>query len=356
MPNYGIAGSAGTLRAGTAGEAGRAGKSGSGAGGNGGKGGDSQGGAGGQGGNGGGGAGGSGGTIRLSASELTVLSATFDTTGGQGIRVNGNSFGTSTSGIISLAANSRPAATYTKAANDSVIQPNGPQGTNPFFSGTPQTPYIASLLSGGAVAGIASGVNVSQIINPATLPPRTIAALVLVTSVPGNSLVSPSNPAVALVNLGSANLSSPAMGLGAAGFTAPLQSMGWSTDPRFGGSGPLPLGQLTTNQTYLTMIPAGPSPTIAKVVATYQGVTYSISSTSFGAGSPLLIILCPTDLNGDSLVDDSDFVIFLASYNTLDCADPTMPAGCPSDFNRDGLVDDADFVVFLAAYNELICP
>ena len=65
---------------------------------------------------------------------------------------------------------------------------------------------------------------------------------------------------------------------------------------------------------------------------------------------------CKGDLNGDGLVDDSDFSPFAVAYNILDCADPAMPAGCPSDLNGDGLVDDLDFQVFLVAYNALVCP
>ncbi|MBX3387920.1 MAG: hypothetical protein KF691_00545 [Phycisphaeraceae bacterium] len=65
---------------------------------------------------------------------------------------------------------------------------------------------------------------------------------------------------------------------------------------------------------------------------------------------------CPADLNGDGLVEDTDFTIFVAAYNILDCADPSMPANCPADFNSDGFVDDADFLVFVQAYNELLCP
>jgi hypothetical protein len=65
---------------------------------------------------------------------------------------------------------------------------------------------------------------------------------------------------------------------------------------------------------------------------------------------------CPTDLNGDGLVEDTDFTIFVASYNILDCADPAMTPGCPADFNFDDLVDDSDFTVFVGAYNELVCP
>ncbi len=65
---------------------------------------------------------------------------------------------------------------------------------------------------------------------------------------------------------------------------------------------------------------------------------------------------CPGDLNADTVVDDTDFVIFADAYNRLDCADPIMPAGCPADLNADASVDDADFVLFAAAYNALLCP
>ena len=65
---------------------------------------------------------------------------------------------------------------------------------------------------------------------------------------------------------------------------------------------------------------------------------------------------CPGDLNGDTVVDDADFVIFAEAYNLLDCADPAMPAGCPADLNADLVVDDADFVIFASAYDALLCP
>jgi hypothetical protein len=64
---------------------------------------------------------------------------------------------------------------------------------------------------------------------------------------------------------------------------------------------------------------------------------------------------CPSDIDPDGYVDDSDFVVFAAAYNVLDCNDPTMPADCPADLNADGFVDDGDFVLFASAYNELIC-
>lgn len=79
-------------------------------------------------------------------------------------------------------------------------------------------------------------------------------------------------------------------------------------------------------------------------VLTVNDITYS----------SIAISSCPADLNGDDVVDDSDFVIFAAAYNTLLC--PDAPAPCNADLNGDDVVDDADFVIFAAAYNELICP
>ncbi|MFO0786078.1 MAG: hypothetical protein U0573_07000 [Phycisphaerales bacterium] len=63
---------------------------------------------------------------------------------------------------------------------------------------------------------------------------------------------------------------------------------------------------------------------------------------------------CPADLNGDSLVDDQDYVIFVQAYNNIIC--PPSPAECPGDLNLDGVVDDADFQLFLLSYNLTNCP
>lgn len=78
------------------------------------------------------------------------------------------------------------------------------------------------------------------------------------------------------------------------------------------------------------------------------------------ARRPALVLeytpLCTGDLNEDGIVEDSDFVLFAASYNLLECSDSSIPAGCPADFNGDGFVDDADFVIFVGAYDALVCP
>ncbi len=63
---------------------------------------------------------------------------------------------------------------------------------------------------------------------------------------------------------------------------------------------------------------------------------------------------CPADLNGDHAVDDADFVIFAAAYDTLLC--PGSPSPCPADLNSDSVVDDSDFVIFAAAYDDFVCP
>lgn len=64
---------------------------------------------------------------------------------------------------------------------------------------------------------------------------------------------------------------------------------------------------------------------------------------------------CPADLNGDTVVDDADFVLFAAAYNELIC-NPPEEEPCAGDLNTDDFVDDADFVLFAEAYNELLCP
>jgi len=81
---------------------------------------------------------------------------------------------------------------------------------------------------------------------------------------------------------------------------------------------------------------------------------------------------CDEDINGDGLVDDDDFTFFIVAYNELLCdqdpggggdrppgrsTEPPSPSpDCPADFNGDRLVDDADFTLFVVAYNELLCP
>ncbi|MBX3389847.1 MAG: hypothetical protein KF691_10385 [Phycisphaeraceae bacterium] len=85
-------------------------------------------------------------------------------------------------------------------------------------------------------------------------------------------------------------------------------------------------------------------------------VTNPDGQSATGIGLLEIKVKCVGDLNNDGLVDDSDFVIFAAAYDILDCSDLAMPPGCPADLNGDGFVDDADFVIFAAAYDALLCP
>lgn len=78
----------------------------------------------------------------------------------------------------------------------------------------------------------------------------------------------------------------------------------------------------------------------------YHGLAYNLPAV---AQDP-----CPSDLNADDVVDDSDFVGFAEAYNGLLC--PELPQFCDADLNDDGVVDDSDFVLFAGAYNELLCP
>ncbi|MBS0191035.1 MAG: PQQ-dependent sugar dehydrogenase [Phycisphaerales bacterium] len=80
-----------------------------------------------------------------------------------------------------------------------------------------------------------------------------------------------------------------------------------------------------------------------------QGLSTSRSSSVYP-------VLCLGDLNADSVVDDADFFVFLASYEILDCADSSMPTWCHADLNRDGTVDDSDFSLFVHSYDRLLCP
>jgi hypothetical protein len=57
---------------------------------------------------------------------------------------------------------------------------------------------------------------------------------------------------------------------------------------------------------------------------------------------------CPGDLNGDSVVDDADFSLFVGYYDTL--LDPR------GDLTGDGNTEDADFSVFARGYDNLLCP
>lgn len=82
--------------------------------------------------------------------------------------------------------------------------------------------------------------------------------------------------------------------------------------------------------------PSGTSPTNpASVDEQYSGLFY-INFRS-----------CDADYNGDTFVDDMDFVIFSQAYNNfLDTF---------GDLNFDSVTDDSDFVLFAQAYDQFLC-
>lgn len=66
-----------------------------------------------------------------------------------------------------------------------------------------------------------------------------------------------------------------------------------------------------------------------------------------------LLGTCPSDLNGDTFVDQSDFALFVGAFDNFSCAPCSV---CQADMNLDRQVDSDDFIVFVAAYNEFVCP
>lgn len=66
-----------------------------------------------------------------------------------------------------------------------------------------------------------------------------------------------------------------------------------------------------------------------------------------------LTVSCAGDLNGDGIVDDADFAVFVACYDDY-FTPPDRPACRLNDVAA--VTDDADFVVFLAAYDRGVCP
>ncbi|MGH7242865.1 MAG: hypothetical protein ACREJD_05550 [Phycisphaerales bacterium] len=111
-------------------------------------------------------------------------------------------------------------------------------------------------------------------------------------------------------------------------------SPGWSVD-HFEGPGDEGGGFFrTSSRTLWDYIVTNSSNLVSGYIVEYAGAT------------------CPGDFNGDGLVDDADFSIFIVSYNAL----VIPPANPICDLNSDDLVDDADFSIFAVAYNNLLCP
>ncbi|MCC6675752.1 MAG: matrixin family metalloprotease [Phycisphaerales bacterium] len=108
-------------------------------------------------------------------------------------------------------------------------------------------------------------------------------------------------------------------------------------------------------------LPGTPLASVGADVATYDDITavpgtqyYYWVKAAFAAGAPRMLAgpeagkaqftepTCPADLNGDGIVDFSDYLEFLSFYDVGDLA---------VDFNGDGIVDFSDYLEFLTLYD-----
>lgn len=232
---------------------------------------------------------------------------------------------------------------------------------NPYFAGSPKTPYIANLLDGAAIAGIVPGLSASAILEGLDIPANAVGAIVF-TAIDFPPLLYNSSNATALLylNLSGAALRNMKMGAGEANYSAALKQFGWVKDPRFGGIGATSLMELPADAVYATLT-AGQLDELDNLSAsaTSAGVSAVRNNQVIQLDEVLFLLLgspsCLGDLNHDGYVDDSDFALFSRDYNLMLCEDAAMPTGCPADLNGDGFVDDADFSVFVVAYNAKIC-
>ncbi|MBX3381442.1 MAG: hypothetical protein KF805_15210 [Phycisphaeraceae bacterium] len=338
---FGFSGSFGVAGSGNGGSGGN-----SGAGGNGGA-----GGAGAQGGSAGGGA---GGTIRIVGTEFD-LQASIDVRGGK------NSSGTSSAPGGRLQVGAHTADAYSAGEVNGVVAiVDAPKDANPYFSGSPQTPYIANLQNGAAIAGIVPGLSATGMLAGLEIPQGAVGAIVFtIIDFPPLHYNTSNYTALLYLNISGAALHNPAMGAGAPNWSSSLKQYGWAKDARFGGLGPSVVSDLPRDAVYATLT-SGPFNDLSNLSATAasNGTGAALEFNSIALNEVVFILLpqapCAGDLNGDRLVEDSDFAIFASMYDLFDCA--VMPPGCGADLNKDRFVDDADFVLFANAYDQFVCP
>ncbi|MBX3379903.1 MAG: hypothetical protein KF805_07395 [Phycisphaeraceae bacterium] len=118
-------------------------------------------------------------------------------------------------------------------------------------------------------------------------------------------------------------------------------------------------------------VPITASPTVnGNTISGWSKPTISITGMKAGTNATLdcvittgcetyitqpvrLFATCLGDLNGDSMVDDADFVIFVSCYDNY--YTPDDKPLCRLD-NSSQVTDDKDFLVFVAAYEAGVCP
>ena len=356
-----IAGTAGLP--GTAGDSGGPGKSGdkvstpAGDGGNGGSGGTGgESGKGGNGGAGGLGTGGSGGTGFVSATELN-LNWAYNVQGG----TNGAGLPLADSGRAIVSYNHTITGTLT--ANPSAE--NGPLLTlpgmvpeasqaSPYINGGPVVPYIAGLEGGAAVAGIIPGLKATTLVNPATLPPNTLAALLMLdTDVPGITYDKTKYRALLFLNYSpSPDLQAFFIGVGGLPFYRVLNTYGWANDSRFGGTNGPQYIQALGDAVYVTLVPVAQlNQNLAGIGGYFRnaantGTELVISdSTTFGVGTSNMLTVqrkvCIGDFNNDGFLTFEDFDAFVGAFES---------GFSTADFNKDGFLTFEDFDAFVASF------
>jgi hypothetical protein len=311
---------------------------------------------GGAGGAGGLGTGGSGGTVFISATELNV-NASFTVQGGS----NTAGLPRADSGRTIIAYNHAFSGQLTpnpQAENGPVLTLPGmvPEASqaSPYISSGPTVPYIAGLTGGAAVAGVIPGLKATSLVNPATLPPHTVAALLMVnTDVPGITYDKNKYRALLFLNYSpSANFQLFVMGVGAPTYSNVVNTYGWANDPRFGAiNGPQNINALG-DAVYVTLVPvAQPNQNFARVGGYIRNLADTsvdilfTDTTSFGVGLNKIVTVrragCDGDFNGDGFLTFEDFDAFVAAFES---------GFASADFNNDGFLTFEDFDAFVASF------
>jgi hypothetical protein len=215
-------------------------------------------------------------------------------------------------------------------------------------------PYIAGLEAGAAVAGVIPGLKATTMVNPATLPPNTVGAvLMLNTDVPGITYDKSKYRALLFLNYSpSPDAQLFAMGIGGAQYANILNTYGWANDSRFGGiNGPqniLALGDAV----YVTLVPVAQlNQNLARIGGYFRNATNTgtelliADSTTFGVGTSKMLTVqrpgCDGDFNNDGFLTFEDFDAFVGAFES---------GFASADFNKDGFLTFEDFDAFVASF------
>ncbi|MBS0190367.1 MAG: hypothetical protein U0573_05620 [Phycisphaerales bacterium] len=214
------------------------------------------------------------------------------------------------------------------------------------WNGTTLSEFVTGLKPSGKVYALAEDHNELVVGGDITLTVNSIPSNFLARWSPDGIPWIAQQPEPAAANCGRTLAFSAAPAIGYTKYT----KFQWRRNGTNLANGVSPSGSIISGATTLSLSVANVSPADT---GNYDCV---ISSTTPSCPAvttqPALasVSCCPSDFNGDLLIDDADFQIFIVAYNILEC-----PPVCPADLNHDNAVDDADFQLFVPAYNSLIC-